>query len=340
MPAIKLILILLLPTFAFAGAVRDEGISAFNAGRYSVALTKLQDAAKNPSDKTAHAFLALTQAALGDCKTALPGLTSISTADGDLYRLASLAAVKCYSAAGDDAKAYSLLSTLERQFPNDPDVLYLAAKQHMKAFNDATFAMFQRTPSSYRVHELSGEIFEVENRYSDAVSEYRKAIELNPNAPELHFRLGRAILLQSHSPEALEQAAAEFNSELKLSPEDGACEFQLGQIAQVQGNTSAAMPHFERAVQLSPNFAQALISLGKLQSQEKQYDRAIELLSRATQLQPANESAHYALLTAYRNSGQMDKAKQEKAILDKLQKPPEGEFSDFLKKLGAQPPQQ
>jgi hypothetical protein len=35
----------------------------------------------------------------------------------------------------------------------------------------------------------------------------------------------------------------------------------------------------------------------------------------------------------------MDKAKQEKAILDKLQKPPEGEFSDFLKKLGEQPKQ-
>jgi hypothetical protein len=36
----------------------------------------------------------------------------------------------------------------------------------------------------------------------------------------------------------------------------------------------------------------------------------------------------------------MDKAKSEKAILDKLQKPPEGEFSDFLKKLGEKPPAQ
>jgi tetratricopeptide (TPR) repeat protein len=333
-------LILLLATCVPGSTPRDEGIAAFNEGRYSVALSKLNAASKDPSDKTARTFLALTQAAVGDCKTALPGLTSLAPADGDLYRLAGLAALKCYSSTGDDAKTYALLKNLERQFPNDPDVLYTAAKLHMKAFNDATFAMFQRTPSSYRVHELSGEIFEVENRYSDAVAEYRKAIELNPNAPELHFRLGRAILLQSHNPEALEQAAAEFRSELKLSPEDGACEFQLGQIAQVQGNAAAAKPHFERAVKLSPTFVQALIALGKLNSQQKQYDQAIALLSRATQLQPANESAHYALLTAYRDSGQMDKAKQEKAVLDKLQKPPEGEFSDFLKKLGAQPAQQ
>jgi DNA-binding SARP family transcriptional activator len=73
---------------------------------------------------------------------------------------------------------------------------------------------------------------------------------------------------------------------------------------------------------------------------DKRYDRAISLLSQAVELQPANETAHYALLTAYRDAGQTDKAKSEKAILDKLQKPPEGEFSDFLKKLGEKPPAQ
>ena len=63
------------------------------------------------------------------------------------------------------------------------------------------------------------------------------------------------------------------------------------------------------------------------------------LLSRAAALQPNNEAAHYGLLTAYRDSGQMDRAKEEKAILDRLQKPPEGEFSDFLKKLGEKQPE-
>jgi len=331
MPAISRISVLLLLAVSLGAgrSAREEGIAAFKDGRYSVALAKL----KGLHDQTATVFFALTEAALDNCKAALPGLTANIT-DPVLYRLAGLAAAKCYSASGDDAAAFSLLQRLERKFPSDPDVLYLSAKLHMKAFNDATFAMFQRTPASYRVHELSAEIFEVENRYSDAVAEYRKAIELNPNAPELHFRLGRAILLQSHNPDALEQAAAEFNSELKLSPEDGACEFQLGQIAQVQGKTPDAQSHFERALSLSPNFIQALIALGKLDTQEKHYGNAISLLSRAAALQPANETAHYALLTAYRDSGQMDKAQSEKAILDKLQKPPEGEFSEFLKKLG------
>jgi tetratricopeptide (TPR) repeat protein len=308
----------------------DNGILAFKEGRYSEALVKLKDA----KDPTGRAFLALSQAAVGDCKSALPGLTT-NYADATLARLTGLAAVKC-----DPANAFARIAKLEEQFPNDPDVLYTAAKLHMKAFNDATFAMFQRAPSSYRVHELSAEIFEVQNRYGDAVAEYKKAIEMNPNAPDLHFRLGRALLLESHDPAVLEQAATEFRSELKVSPEDGACEFQLGQIAQVQGKTAEAKPHFERALQLAPNFVQALIALGKLSSQQKDYARAIALLSRATALQPANETAHYALLTAYRDSGDMEHAKAEKVTLDRLQKPPEGEFSEFLKKLGEKQPEQ
>jgi tetratricopeptide (TPR) repeat protein len=259
--------------------------------------------------------------------------------DPTLRRLIGLAQVKCYTATGDNTRAFALSSQLQQQYPNDADVLYSAAKLHMRAFNDATFAMFQRTPASYRVHELSAEIFETQNRYAEAVPEYRKAIELNPNAPDLHFRLGRAILLQSHEAQALDQAAAEFQAELKISPEDSACEFQLGQIASVKNNASEAKKYFERAILLSPNFVQARISLAKVYLQEKNYPEAIRLLTQATQAQPANESAHYSLLTAYRNAGQMDKAKEEKATLDRLQKTPEGEFSDFLKKLGEKQPE-
>ncbi|MBV9405456.1 MAG: tetratricopeptide repeat protein [Acidobacteriaceae bacterium] len=315
----------------------DDGLAAFNEGRYSAAVAKLQ----NARDEKSQVFLALAQAALGECKTALPALgANAALADPQLARLSAIAAVKCDSAMGNEARAFELLDRLERRFPDDADVLYISAKLHMKAFNDAIFAMFQRAPGSYRVHELSAEIFEVQNRYSEAVGEYRKAIELNPNAPDLHFRLGRALLLETHDPKALDQAADEFRLELKVSPEDGACEFQLGQIALVKSNSAEARAHLKRAVALSPGFIQALIALGKLEASNKNYDEAIALLSRAVKAQPNNESAHYALMTAYRDAGQMDKAKSEKTILDRLQKPPDGEFSEFLKKLGEKQPQQ
>jgi tetratricopeptide (TPR) repeat protein len=326
----RITIVLLLSIIGSAQSVTDEGIAAFKEGRYALALAKL----KGAKDPTGSAFLALAQAVTGDCKSALLSMAALQTQDPVLRRLIGLAQVKCYSATGDNAHAFAASDQLQKQYPNDADVLYTAAQLHMKAFNDATFAMFQRTPASYRVHELSAEIFETQNRYAEAIPEYRKAIELNPNAPDLHFRLGRALLLQSHDPQVMDAAAAEFQAELKLSPEDSACEFQLGQIAFVKSNYAGAKAHFERALTLAPNFAQAQISLAKVHLQEKNYAEAIRLLTKATQAQPENESAHYALLTAYRNAGQVDKAREEKAVLDRLQKTPEGEFSDFLKKLG------
>ena len=262
-------------------AQRDAGITAFNAGRYSEAQKLLEAADKG--DQNVQLFIALTQSATGNCATAIPTLVR-----EPLDRLGGIAAVKCYSITGDSVHEFDLLQKLEGQFPNDADILYLSARQHMKAFNDATFAMFQRTPSSYRVHELSADIFETQNRFAEAVTEYRKAIELNPVAPDLHFQLGRALLLQSHSPEVLQQAASEFRSELSLSPEDASCGFQLGQIAQVEARKDEAAVHFEKALKLSPNFVQALIALGKL---EKNSPRAIQLLSKATALEPNNEAA-------------------------------------------------
>jgi len=337
---IRLILVFCLLAAVAGATPREEGITAFSEGRYSVALAKLKQAASS-GDQKATLFLALTQAATGDCAPALPVLTKTEAGnDATFSRLAGLAACKCYSKTGDLAKSAAIIQELEHRFPNDPDVLYTAAKLHMKAFNDAAFAMFQRTPQSYRVHELSAEVFEIENRYSEAASEYREAIKLSPKALDVHYRLGRALLLQSHSPEALEQSAAEFKAELQVNPEDSASEFQLGQIRQAQRNALQAQSHYERALHLSPNFTETLVALGKLHTQQKDYQKAIPLLTRAAELQPKNEAAHYALLTAYRDSGQMDKAKAEKAILDNLQKAPEGEFSNFLKKLGEKPADQ
>jgi tetratricopeptide (TPR) repeat protein len=110
----------------------------------------------------------------------------------------------------------------------------------MKAWNDVVFRMYQKTPASFRVNQLSGEIFEIQGRFQDAAAEYRKAIRKNPAALNLHFRLGRALLLQSHDPANLREARKEFESELALNPSDAVAEFQVGQILQTGQNPAAA----------------------------------------------------------------------------------------------------
>jgi tetratricopeptide (TPR) repeat protein len=200
--------------------------------------------------------------------------------------------------------------------------------------------MFQETPASFRVNQLSGEIFESQGKYAEAVQQVQEAIVKNPKALDLHFRKGRALLMSSHSADTLVQAQREFEAELALNPTDAVAEYEIGQILVTQQKSVEALPHLERAVRFSGQFPEALIALAKLKLEAKQNDEAIGLLERAVHLVPNSEAAHYSLMMAYRNVGRAEDSLREKSELEKLQKPPEGEFTEFLKKLGDRVPQQ
>jgi tetratricopeptide (TPR) repeat protein len=320
-----------------------KGIEEFHKGNYTAAQSTLEQALKqNPSDQYARSFLALSRAATGGCDAAVNELSEAYTTarNPDLRRLAGLGLAQCHMANNRLDAALPIVMQLEKQFPADADVLYEAAKLHMKAWNDVVFQMFQKTPASYRVNQISAEIFEIQGRYADAISEYRKAIEKNPAAVNLHFRLARALLMESHSPDAMSEAHREFEAELKLNPNDAVAEYEIGQILLAENKTQEAAPRLERALALSPDFPEALLAVARLRSEAKRNDEAIHLLERAVRLEPENESAHYNLMLAYRNAGRSEDALREKAVIDKLERPPAGEFSEFLKKLGEKAPNQ
>jgi tetratricopeptide (TPR) repeat protein len=338
--AVCVVFALAMPLCA-ADSLTEQGISAFQHGHYVEACRLLDGAvSRDPKDEHARAFLALARAGAGHCADAIPELAKRfeDSADPDLARLSGLTLVQCLVARGEMDQAVPVTTQLAAKYPDDADVLYQTARLHMKAFNDVTRRMFERTPASYRVNQLSAEIFETQDRFAEAAAEYRKAIEKNPQALDLHFRLGRAILLESHSPEALVRARGEFEAELALNADDAAAEYQIGQILTAAAKPAEALPHYEKALALSPDFVEAALAVGKMRVQSRRFPEAIELLEHVVALDGRNEAAHYNLMIAYRNSGQMDKARSEQQEYEKLQRTPEGEFTDFLKKLGEKPP--
>lgn len=311
-----------------------QGIAEFQAGDYRAARAHLEQAPATPESAL---YLALTRAALGDCAAAVPQLKARFDS-APLRRIAGLALAQCEISEKQFTAAGQAIAALETEFPADPDVLYLSAAFHLKAWNDALYRMYKSAPSSYRVDQLSAEVFETQSKYPEAIAEYRRAIEKNPQAIDLHFRLGRAILMQSHEPAALEQARQQFVAELALNPYDAVAEYQVAQILSAQRKTTEAAPHFERAAQLRPDFPEALIAVAKLRTSAQRYAEAVALLEHAVQLQPRGEAAHYNLMLAYRNAGRAADAQREKAVIDQLQRPPEGEFTDFLKRLDGKRP--
>jgi tetratricopeptide (TPR) repeat protein len=328
---------------ALASAQSDAfvaGLEAYRGGDYAAAEREFTRAASAGTEPNARALLALTLAATSRCKQAEPELEqALVTASGDVMKLASLALAQCRIADFRFDEAAAVIAKIRTKYPNDPDVLYLAARLEMRQWNDTIYHLYRQAPGSFRVNQISGEILETQGRFAEAAAEYRKAIAKNSKATALHYRLGRALLMTSHDPEALGLALKEFQAELTLNPHDAVAEYQAAQILETQGDPAQAAAAFERAIALDANFAEPLVALGKIRVQQKRESEAISLLVRAVALAPSNETARYNLMMAYRNAGRREDAMREKAELDKMQKTPEGEFTDFLKKLGNQPVQ-
>jgi tetratricopeptide (TPR) repeat protein len=293
------------------------------------------------SDPRANAVLALTRASTGRCADAINDLRSSfeTMQNGDLRRLTGLGLARCHIAGANFAGAFPVLHRLKELYPDDADVLYEMARLQMKAWNDVVREMFEKTPASFRVNQLSAEIFEIQAKYSEAIAEYRKAIEKSPQTLNLHYRLGRALLMESHERAVLDAARQEFEAEIALNPNDAVAHYQVAQILQAQQKPDEALARLERVIELDPNFAEAVIALGRVHLDANRTEQAIALLERAVKLVPQSESAHYALMIAYRNAGRRDDAQRQKQQLDELQKSPEGEFTDFLKRIGEQPKQ-
>ncbi len=323
---------------ALAAAQTDpfaSGLEAFHHGDYTAA----ERAFRGSRDPRAGAFLALTLAATGRCNAAERDRTqAVETADAT-GRLAGLALAQCRLNGGRLEEAAAAVGKLRTRYPDDADVLYEAARLHMRAWNDVIYQLYQKAPASFRVNQISGEILDTQGRFPEAAAEYRKAVEKSPATLNLHFRLGRALLMSSHSPENLDTALREFQSELKLNPQDAIAHYQVAQVLLAQQKTADAAASLARALELRPDFPEALIALGKVRLDEQKPDQAIALLERAVGLTPKSEAAHYSLMLAYRNAGKLAEARREKAELDKLQRAPEGEFTEFLKKLGEKPPE-
>jgi len=204
---------------------------------------------------------------------------------------------------------------LARELPQDPEVLYLSIHTYSDLATRASQQLAQTAPNSYQARELNAETYEMEGKWDKAAQEYRKALADNPDAPGLHFRLGRLLLSESTPPpDVAEKARMEFQAELKIDPSNAGAEYVLGELARKDQNWEEAIQHFTKASKLDPRFGDAYLGLGQSLIAAKRFSEAIAPLEDAVKLEPANPAAHYNLATAYSRTGKKAEADKEFAI--------------------------
>jgi tetratricopeptide (TPR) repeat protein len=260
---------------------------------------------------------ALELARNGHCREALP-LLKKSIAPGtakDTHKDVGLAGVRCAMFSDQPDTALDFLRMLNRDFPNDPDVLYLSVHTYSDLSTRASAQLATKDGNSYQAHELNAEALETQGKWQDAEKEYRGVLEKNPKAPGIHFRLGRLLLSVPNPPaENADKAKKEFEAELAIDPANAGAEYVLGELDRQSNDFDGAVQHFSKATKLDGSFAAAYLGLGVALMSQKSYSEAIAPLETAVKMQPDNPAAHYSLATAYARAGRKADADREFAI--------------------------
>jgi tetratricopeptide (TPR) repeat protein/transglutaminase-like putative cysteine protease len=160
------------------------------------------------------------------------------------------------AAALNSSNLRAAIPLLERTVALDPG--------HKQAWNDLGLAYLRtgkndEAVSAFRkqleingfdehANEYLGIAFQQQEKYPEAIAAFRKQAELNPLDPIAHAALGQ-ILLEQHSGA---EAVAELEKATILSPENAALQVNLGRAYLETGEQEKALATFERSAELSP----------------------------------------------------------------------------------------
>jgi tetratricopeptide (TPR) repeat protein len=299
---------------ANAEYVSNLGIAYYRSGQPDEAIVSLRRALKlSPASGAIQQYLGASLAETGQCPAAMPYLkkSAARTGDDHIRRASGVDRVRCAMALNQVDEAAEAMRTLSRDFPGDPDVLYLATHIYSDLSIRASQELLFKAPGSYQVHQLNAEALEVQGKWQEAAQEYRAALQNNPQAPGIHYLLGRLLLSQPKTPTTMEDARKEFEEELKINPANAGAEFVLGELARQDEKWPDAIAHFTRSTRLDAGFADAFLGLGRTLLAADRAAEAVPSLEDAVKLQPANPMTHFQLAIAYRRVGRKADADRE-----------------------------
>jgi tetratricopeptide (TPR) repeat protein len=145
-----------------------------------------------------------------------------------------------------------------------------------------------KRPGNVRAHHNLGLAELDAGRLPEAEQHLRRAVELDPSAPEPHYNLG-VVLARSGRPQ---EAMAAYREVLRLEPAHGASRRNLGDLLMETGRPTEALAEFESAIRAQPRVGEFHFSAGNACAALGRFEAAATYYREAVRLQPAYAEAH------------------------------------------------
>lgn len=311
-----------------AALAANLGVLLFFQKDYSGAEPLLRKAIERRPDLTKiRSLLGLSEMYLGETNEARTNLEAAmpQLQDPSIRVQTGLALIEIDAASEDLDKAAAVVALLRDDAPTDPRVLYTAYRIATQQAAEALLSLSLVAPDSAQMHEAMAQELERALDTSGAITNLRKAVELDPTLPGVHYELAEA-LHEANDERLRAEAEEEYKLSLKQNPHDARSAAALGNLARDRGDTQDAIAYYAQAIAIDPQLSDAAIALADLDAATGDFAAAAITLKPVVEADPSNILAHYRLFTAYRMLGRKDDSKREleafehyKSLKEKMQ---------------------
>ena len=256
--------------------------------------------------------------------------------------------------SGQDARAELTLNRALKLQPDNPQVLYLLAQSYTAQSRpldalDILMKAHKIVPDNTDIIFLMAQVTMSQNYYEDAIPLLESGLKIAPRRPDLLAALGQSYFMAGKTENAIQtfsslleidnsarsyaflglsyrnlgrfdQAKTYFEKGLVLEPHNSTCLFNLGFIAERQGDAAAAERFFQQTLQYNPAYSEALLEMANLRIAAKRLPEAEELLRRYVKLAHDPGNGYYKLAMVERGLHETEAATRDLNVFKTLSK--------------------
>jgi tetratricopeptide (TPR) repeat protein len=219
--------------------------------------------------------------------------------------------------------------------PDSVDAMYLLAQTYTNESRpldglDLLIRAHKAAPDNLEVIFLMAQISMSQNYFEDAIPLLESGLKIAPQRPDLLASLGESYFMAGKVDQAIEQfkrlvaiensarsysflglsyrnlgrfdeAKQYFQQGLKLDPHNNSCLFNLGFIAERQGDSTAAEAYFQKILASNPDYPDALLEMANMRMAAKQFPEAEVLLRRYVRFSRDPATGYYKLAIVERS---------------------------------------
>jgi tetratricopeptide (TPR) repeat protein len=166
------------------------------------------------------------------------------------------------------------------------------------------------TKTNIVAHQIRGKFYYDQGRWSDALSEFRQALQIGENhalsaalaTNNFTFRLERAAGFQQQGQ--LAEALAEYERVLPLLPGSAPAHNDLGNLLSDMGRKAEALVHYQAAIKLAPRAVESYNNMAITLAELGCYSEALAAHAKAIELAPSTARSYYLTGKTYWRMGQ------------------------------------